>query len=349
MNNKIIIPISIIVVIVLLLLGISFFMFNSSDRESSFSEDGNLTKDEPGLKAGVWYLFYSNDTSGNTLKELDLTGVDTKNLRKLQAVHVEGEIVNDVIKVSSIVISSANKDDLIWVLDPLPNQKVTSPLTVSGEARGNWYFEASFPVKLLDANGSILAQEPAQAQGEWMTTEYVPFEVTLTFPKPSTSTGTLVLEKDNPSGLPEHANELRIPVSFETSGRAVSLYYYNANEDKDASGNILCSDRGIVPVQRQIAASNTPIQDTINLLLKGELTHEEKNEGISTEYPLPGLQLKGANLANGTLTLEFADPQNKTVGGSCRVSILWKQIEATAKQFSEVKNVAFKPDSLFQP
>lgn len=107
------------------------------------------------------------------------------------------------------------KKDLIRISGIESNQIVTSPLKVSGEARGNWYFEASFPVKLLDANGKVLAEKPAQAQGEWMTTNFVPFEVILTFAKPATATGVLVLEKDNPSGLPQFADELRIPIKFE--------------------------------------------------------------------------------------------------------------------------------------
>jgi hypothetical protein len=103
---------------------------------------------------------------------------------------------------------------LIQVNLPLPNQKVTSPLKISGKAVGNWYFEASFPVKILDANGNMLGSAPAQAQGDWMTTDFVPFEVTITFDKPATATGTVALLKDNPSGLPEHDNSISIPVSF---------------------------------------------------------------------------------------------------------------------------------------
>ena len=91
---------------------------------------------------------------------------------------------------------------------------VTSPLTVTGEARGTWYFEASFPVRLLDGLGNEIAVEPAQAQGDWMTTDFVPYSVTLTFSPPATATGTLVLEKDNPSGLPENSGAVHIPVVF---------------------------------------------------------------------------------------------------------------------------------------
>ncbi len=106
-------------------------------------------------------------------------------------------------------------ESMITVSSPLPNTKVKSPLQVSGSARGTWYFEASFPVVLLDANGKTLAQAPAQATSDWMTTDFVPFLVTLTWNGATTSTGTLVLKKDNPSGLPEHEAEIRIPVSFQ--------------------------------------------------------------------------------------------------------------------------------------
>jgi len=110
----------------------------------------------------------------------------------------------------------AKLDDLIKVSSPLPGQEISSPFTVTGEARGSWYFEASFPVILKDSNGTVLAQVPAQAEGEWMTTDYVPFKAILNFQKPSgTDTGTLTLEKDNPSGLPENDNSLVIPVVFK--------------------------------------------------------------------------------------------------------------------------------------
>jgi len=104
--------------------------------------------------------------------------------------------------------------NLIVVDRPLIGEQVSSPLTVIGEARGTWYFEATAPMRLEDANGNILAQHYITAQGEWMTEDYVPFEGTIMFTSPQTSTGTLVLEKSNPSGLDENANELRIPVVF---------------------------------------------------------------------------------------------------------------------------------------
>ena len=107
------------------------------------------------------------------------------------------------------------KTDLIQINSPRPNDSITSPLKISGEARGTWYFEASFPVVLLDGDGNVIAQHYAQAQTDWMTENFVPFESDLTFTKPTTKNGSLILKKDNPSGLPEYDDELIIPISFK--------------------------------------------------------------------------------------------------------------------------------------
>lgn len=229
------------------------------------------------------------------------------------------------------------------------NQIISSPITITGEAR-KWYFEASFPVELVDGNGKQLAIGPAQAQGDWMTADFVPFTITLTFPKPTTSTGTLIFRNDNPSGLPENQEEYRIPVRFSTQERSVNLYYYDSSKDKDASGNVMCSSKGLVAVHRSLPVTSTPIQDTIRALFKGGLTSVEKSSGVATEFPLAGVSLNGASLSsNGTLTLSVHDPQHKTSGGSCRVQVLRAQIEATAKQFGGVTSVVFSPSSVFQP
>lgn len=111
------------------------------------------------------------------------------------------ETDNDLL--ADLIRSDVQKGDLL-----------TSPFVVTGSARGNWYFEASFPVQLLDANGNELVSTHAEAQSDWMTTDFVDFQVTLTFAPPTTKTGTLVLKNDNPSGDPARDKFLSIPVRF---------------------------------------------------------------------------------------------------------------------------------------
>ena len=105
--------------------------------------------------------------------------------------------------------------EMIEVTAPLPNMTITSPLTVTGRARGPWYFEASFPIELRDANNVLIAKTVAQAQGDWMTENFVPFTATLTFPaQPVGSQGVLTFKNDNPSGEPERDMMFDVSVVF---------------------------------------------------------------------------------------------------------------------------------------
>lgn len=106
------------------------------------------------------------------------------------------------------------KPNIISVFTPVPGSVVRSPLTVRGEAPGSWFFEASFPVRLRDAGGREIVVTTARAQSDWMTEKLVPFEAVLEFGGATGTSGTLVLEKDNPSGLPENADAILIKVQF---------------------------------------------------------------------------------------------------------------------------------------
>ncbi len=242
--------------------------------------------------------------------------------------------------------------DMITVAYPLPGASVESVLRVTGEARGYWFFEASFPVRALDRDGNTLALVPAQAIGDWMTTEHVPFSVTLQIPESYVGPITLVLANDNPSGLPENDRSISFEVNKQgtitAATSSIKLYYYNPALDQGVDG-VQCTEKGLVAVERIIPRTISPIQDAVRVLIKGELTASEKAKGLETEYPLEGFALVSASLLNSELTLAFDDQKSETIGGSCRTAILWKQIEATAKQFKEVKTVKFLPEDLFQP
>ncbi len=123
--------------------------------------------------------------------------------------------------VSEIVAPAVYKD-LIEILSPLPNAVVTftSPVTkleIKGRARGTWFFEGSFPVKLVNESG-ILATGIAQADGEWMTSDFVSFTAKLTIPLTSTEalnaggSASIILKKDNPSGESMYDDEFAVPI-----------------------------------------------------------------------------------------------------------------------------------------
>lgn len=95
------------------------------------------------------------------------------------------------------------------------DQVISSPFTLTGHVSGNWSSEASFSVDLVSEGGQVIATVPATIQGDWMTTEMVPFTVTLTFDDSNLGdSGKIILHKANPSGLLENDDKVELPVRF---------------------------------------------------------------------------------------------------------------------------------------
>ncbi|MDD3098212.1 MAG: Gmad2 immunoglobulin-like domain-containing protein [Candidatus Pacebacteria bacterium] len=240
----------------------------------------------------------------------------------------------------------------IFVFSPQRDQEIGTPLKITGEAKGPWYFEAQFSAELYNNDNELLGTAILTAKDDWMTEDFVAFEGDLDFHGQITSSGVLRFLSANPSGLAENQKTFEVPVKLIEPTQSVLLYYYNPEQDKDEQGNIKCSRDGLVAIEKEISVNKTSIPDVISLLLRGKenLSTEQEAEGITTEFPLEGVILSGANLkADGTLVLTFEDPLHKTSGGSCRAGILWFQIEETAKQFDGVEKVEFMPEELFQP
>ncbi len=106
------------------------------------------------------------------------------------------------------------KTDLIRIDTPRPNTKISSPLVISGQAVGTWFFEADFPV-LLMVGDEVIAEGYATAQSDWMTENFVNFVGELEFKvPPGFKQGTFILVKDNPSDLRENDDQLEVPVLF---------------------------------------------------------------------------------------------------------------------------------------
>jgi len=131
------------------------------------------------------------------------------------------KVINNELVVSKVenVNPVNDKSDLITVDNLASGQIIGSPLSITGKARGAWFFEASFPVKLYDENGGLITSAIAQADlsdgGTWMTDNFVPFKVTVEFNNSTSTNGTLVFKKDNPSGLAQNDDELDIPIKFK--------------------------------------------------------------------------------------------------------------------------------------
>ena len=132
------------------------------------------------------------------------------------------ETVDQILE--SIEFESANgtgdgtSDERIQIEEPARGQAVESPISLSGEVRGTWLFEATAPVVVVDWDGRIIGESYIEAEGDWMTEDFVPFTGSVSYEQelePYSASGTVIFRKSNPSGLPENDAAVEVPVVLE--------------------------------------------------------------------------------------------------------------------------------------
>lgn len=215
------------------------------------------------------------------------------------------------------------------LLMPASEQLVASPLSVTGQMPGSWYFEANAIIEIYDANGKLLGFTSAQAEGDWMTTSSVAFKAELSFITPETATGTIVFKNDNPSGLPENDKSESYPIIF---GQTVKVFYSNNIKDPEF---IDCAN--VYSVDRVVAKSTAVGRLALEELLNGP-TEAEKKSGYLTSIN-DGVKINSLIIEGKTAIVDFDDTIEKGLGGSCRVTAIRSQITKTLTQFSTVDEV----------
>jgi len=230
-------------------------------------------------------------------------------------------------------------NDLIRVEAPTENVEVTSPLSIRGEARGTWYFEASFPARLENAAGDLIAQGPIQADGDWMTEEFVPFDDTLAFSVATRTDAVLILSRDNPSGLPENDASISIPVTLLPS-ETTTVQVFFPNSELDTSDPLDCG--AVFATERTIPNTTAVGTAAINELLEGP-TATESAEGYATSIN-DGVTLQSLTIENGVAYADFSSQLDEDIGGSCLVTSIRAQIEETLLQFPTVNSVVISID-----
>ncbi len=135
-----------------------------------------------------------------------------------------------------------------------------------------------------------------------------------------------------------------------TSPTKVALYYFNQTADQKLAPEQQINIASILPVYRIFPASKNLLVDTLNELIKWNLTPTERQQWFTTEFPNDNFILSSADLApDWTLSLQFSDVPGFTDGWSARMLILSNLIKKTVLQFPRVKTVVFVPETLFQP
>ena len=80
----------------------------------------------------------------------------------------------------------------------------------------------------------------------------------------------------------------------------ISLFYYHRAADEEIGGSD-CNTDAVwgLPFTRDVAASPSFHADVIRLLIRGDLTDEDRARGFETEFPVEGLRLLSAGSSRG--------------------------------------------------
>lgn len=112
--------------------------------------------------------------------------------------------------------------------------------------------------------------------------------------------------------------------------------YLVAVGDAGKIGRKFGCDDSLVPVVRTIPTTAAPLTAAINELL--ETPHEDSaNPKLSNFWRGPELKLKSVSVRRGTATIHFSG--HVAIAGVCDQPRIEEQIEATARQFPNVKRV----------
>lgn len=180
------------------------------------------------LIGGVWSIFLrdtnpspkpSDVKAATSFSECVEQGNPVMESYPRQCTDAEGNhFVEDVTADWQASYTNSSKD-VIAVNNITAGDEIASPVTITGQARGYWFFEASFPITITDWDGRIIAEGHAEATADWMTEDLVPFTATIEFTKPKQTglinRGAIILHRDNPSDLPKNDAALEIPVTFK--------------------------------------------------------------------------------------------------------------------------------------
>lgn len=326
-----------------------FLMFRSGKESGQVSGEVYLyasdakaltIRDEKGEISSV-------DLSSPDLKFEDISGnnfslADLRRGFKVEVLGLWGDKKTFIANSLTLV-----KTPNISVFTPSAGEEVGLPLVGSGEAR---VFESAYRYRLLDADGSMLAEGFGTAHAPDMG-QFGPFSFSLFYPAPKGKTGTLEVF-DNSAKDGAEIDMVQVPVVFKRDiskneeETNIKLFFTNSVKDPKAE-----ECQKTYPVIRAVKKTPALERSALDLLLSGPL-EKEKKEGYGTALN-EGTAVSGINIEKGVAVVDFNKKLMEKVGGSCRVGAMRSQIENTLKQFSGVKEVTItmegKTEGVLEP
>ncbi|HRX43629.1 MAG TPA: GerMN domain-containing protein [Candidatus Dojkabacteria bacterium] len=213
---------------------------------------------------------------------------------------------------------------------------------IKGEVSGNWFFEGSFPVRVLNIQGEVVSTFVATTYDDWMNETTVPFSVIIDFPLEQEGAYVLQFEKSNPSGLDDNSDTAKIAISIKpleqkVETMKVKVFFSSTKLNEDM---IDCSL--VFPVTREIEKSVAVGRASLTELFKGTTPLEEEDKYF-TNIP-DGVVINSLDITDGVAKVDLNSKLEEGVGGSCRVTAIRAQITETLKQFPTVDSVIISID-----
>lgn len=224
----------------------------------------------------------------------------------------------------SATISASGR---IRVYMPNPGDVIGLPLEISGDGQ---LFEGAWNYRIRDARGVVILERHATA-GEADLDGFRSFRELVNYPALRTSAGTVEVFTYSARDGSEQ-DLVKIPVTFgAVESMLVKAFFQEPTE--------MPPDRcdKVEPTFRRIPRIMTPLAAAINELLLGP-DGVEARTGLITSINT-GVKLQRAVIEDGVAKLDFNDMLQAGVGGSCRVTAIRAQINATALQFASVRDV----------
>jgi hypothetical protein len=95
------------------------------------------------------------------------------------------------------------------------NAVISGVTQASGLLKGGYFFEGNARGMLLDGNKQVQKTFSITATGDWMTTDAVPFDMTIDASGMLPGSGYIRIANDNPSGDSSKDKYVDIPVVFQ--------------------------------------------------------------------------------------------------------------------------------------
>lgn len=105
--------------------------------------------------------------------------------------------------------------DVIEAKKPKPNEEVSSPFELSGQAVGDWYNTGYLNVKLVDEHDNVLMSKLVKATADTNTEGMVPFAAAIEYDASQSAIGRLIIERTNPNFTRGQLGPMYIPLRLK--------------------------------------------------------------------------------------------------------------------------------------